>query len=185
MTSPASMAAASVSMVWSVGGPAGTMTHATRGGWSCATSSWRLAAVPAPAPAASRRAASDRSNATTSWPPFSSRRVMFPPMRPRPTIPIFMRARPFLSRSDLGQVLDGHPEHPPIVALEALVVTQGLGADQGAEVVAVPGDRQGRAVPGRQQLHGHHAVGATLVELAGRVQEARPVAGGDGGPTEP
>ncbi len=52
-------------MVDVVGGPAGTITHATRGGSSLATISARVAAVSAPLAATAARASSDRSKATT------------------------------------------------------------------------------------------------------------------------
>src|SRR2546428_4026855 len=74
----------------SVGGPAGTITHATRGALSLATKSSSVSAPTAPSPASWRTAFASAAYATTSWPPRRSRRAMFPPIRPRPTIPICM-----------------------------------------------------------------------------------------------
>ena len=52
-------------MVDVVGAPAGTITHATRGGSSLPTISSSVAAVSAPWAATAVRASADRSNATT------------------------------------------------------------------------------------------------------------------------
>ena len=56
--------------------------------------------------------------------------------------------------------------------------------DQRAEVVGLAGDGQlGLGAPAHQ-LDGHDRVGAALVQLAGRVQEAGAVAGGDRDPAQ-
>ena len=66
-----------------------------------------------------------------------------------------------------------------VVGLDRLEVALGLGVDQPAERVGPTGDRSvDRMV--RRQLDEPASRRAALVELAGRVQEARPVAGGRG-----
>ena len=60
------------------------------------------------------------------------------------------------------------------------MVADGLGGDEGPEVVGLVGDRAPPAGVGVDDLHRHHGVGAALVELARRMEEARPVAGGGG-----
>src|SRR5437773_2352113 len=67
--------------------PAGTMTHAARGGVSLDTKSWTATVPTAPSPSSWRTAASFTSYTTISWPRRIRRRVMFDPIRPRPTIP--------------------------------------------------------------------------------------------------
>src|SRR5438309_10121379 len=67
-------------MVDFVGSPAGTITQATRGAGSASTSSARVF---------TSAMSALRSKPTTSWPWRRSRSAMFPPIRPRPTIPIF------------------------------------------------------------------------------------------------
>ena len=75
----------------------------------------------------------------------------------------------------VGAEVDPHDRQ--VVRLDRREVAGGLGVDQLAERVRPAGDRPvGRVVRG--QLDEPADRGAALVELAGRVQEARPVAGG-------
>src|SRR5580658_3851570 len=196
MTSPASKSAPRAAMVSSVGLPEGTITQAARGELSFFATSSSEAAGSAPLAAAASRACSERSKATTSWPPFSSRSVMLAPILPRPIMAIFIvaphspapsaqRVRVPVLRSarcsaDLAQVVDRHPQHAPPVGEQALVVADRLGADERAEVVGLAGDGELGLGRSAHQLDGDHRVGAALVQLAGRVQKARAVAGGDG-----
>src|SRR5205085_6069550 len=112
-----------------------------------------------------------RSWATTSWPCSISRRVMLAPMRPSPIIAI-LTSRHVLEPVDLDA------QDATIVGLKALEVAEGLGVDERAEVVVEARDRQLRRRRARRQLDGDHRRGPALVELTGRVQEARAVAGG-------
>src|SRR2546423_15547488 len=121
-----------------------------------------------------------------------SRLVMLPPMRPSPTIPILMLnlrsfanlrwnralSGPFHRRFASIQLVDGDPEHAAAVCFQALVVADGLGGDERAEVVRIAGDRHGGTRFPGDQLHRHDAVRAALVELAGPVQGPGPVASG-------
>src|SRR5580658_2827208 len=198
ITSPAAKSAPNAAMVSVVGLPEGTMTQAARGEPSLAATSSSEAAGSAPLAATASRAAWARSKPTTWWPPFSSRSVMLAPILPRPIMAIFIVAphsrapfaprvvlwdgplsgRPRRSRSaDLAQVVDRHPQHAPRVGEQALVVADRLRADQRAEVVGLARDGELGLRAAAHQLHGHDRVGAPLVQLAGRVQEARAVAG--------
>src|SRR5579862_4935191 len=152
-------------MVVLVGWPAGTMTHTARGASSFATRPSRESAVSAPWEATSARASVERSKATTSWPFSTSRADMLAPIFPSPTMPIFM-PRSFPFSGDLGQLVDGHPDHAPAVGQQAPVVAGGLGGDEGPEVEVLAGDGDLGARCPRHDLDGHHRVGAALVELA-------------------
>ena len=94
MTSPCDIAATRPPSVRSVMGPDGTMIQTARGGWSFDTTSSSETASSAPAATACWRASWFGSNATTWWPNRISRAVMFPPIRPSPTMPIFMVRSP-------------------------------------------------------------------------------------------
>src|SRR5271165_2408414 len=112
---------------------------------------------------------------------------MLAPILPRPTMPIFIvsflpccsvpaRYSSALS-DDLAQIVELDADHPPPMRQEALVIADRLSADQGREVIGLSGDgnlpRRRRA----DQLDRDDAVRTALVELPGRVQESRPVAG--------
>ena len=73
-------------MVWSTGAPDGTISQISRGASSRLARSARSFAPSAPAPASSLTASALRSQATTSCPSRRRRRVMLPPILPRPTI---------------------------------------------------------------------------------------------------
>src|SRR3954469_9864391 len=104
-----------------------------------------------------------------------SRLVMFPPMRPKPTMPILIPPP-----GSCSELVDCYAKHPPAVRLQALVIADGLRGDEGAEVVREPGNGNVGAGPARHQLHSDHAVGAALVQLSGGVQEPWAVPGRDG-----
>src|SRR3954452_25302875 len=183
-TSPESSMAARSLHVSSVGLPAGTITHTARGGSSCSTTSSSECAAMAPSLSAAFTVSGLRSEATPSCPCSINRLVMFPPMRPSPTMPILMnppvrRSGQNVARPRL-QLVHRDPEDAAAVGLQALVVADGLGRDERAEVVGEAGDGDVRAGTAAHQLDGHHAVRAALVELAGGVEEAGPVAGRDG-----
>src|SRR6478609_3818360 len=91
MVSPGSSRSASACTVSSVMWPAGTITHTTRGAGSAATRASSEAPAIAPSPASRSIAAGSTSLTTTSWPSRINRRVRLAPIRPSPTIPIFMR----------------------------------------------------------------------------------------------
>src|SRR5207248_1706293 len=118
-----------------------------------------------------------RSHATTSWLCRMRRRVMFAPMRPSPTIPIFNG--PIRSSRDLLQVVDFDAQRTAAVRFEALEIADGLGVDERAEVVRLSGDFDVSRRGAWGDLDGHHLVGAAFVELAGGVKEPGPVPGGD------
>src|SRR6266446_2700047 len=67
--------------------PAGTISQTARGFSSFLTRSTSEAAPTAFSLANSVTAVGDMSKTTHSWPPFSNRRTMLAPIRPRPTIP--------------------------------------------------------------------------------------------------
>ena len=90
MTSPELNRSANAAIVESVGGPAGTMTHAARGGSSFLARSSRSSATMAPLAPIALRASAERSYATTSCPAPISRSVMLAPILPSPTMAIFM-----------------------------------------------------------------------------------------------
>src|SRR5947209_12948189 len=175
MTSPFSRTSSRVLMVSSVGSPDGSISHTARGGSSAFTRASREPAPSAPSDASLLTEWSLRSHATTSWPCCVRRSVMLAPMRPSPTIPIFIRT-PFPFSTDLLQVVDLDAQDPPAVGLQALEVADGLGVDECSEVIRLPRDLHVSARRARCDLHGDDFVGAALVELAGRVQEPRAVA---------
>src|SRR5581483_8774364 len=134
------------SIVDSVGGPDGAITQTARGGSSALTRSASDEDGAAPSLPAASRASALRSCTTTWCPPSMSRLVMLPPMRPSPTIPIFMCS------PDLVEGVDRHPQHPAPVVEQALVVAESLGGDERAEVVRVPGDGKFRRGPAGDDL---------------------------------
>src|SRR5215471_17251144 len=69
---------------------AGTMSHTARGLLSFFTKSASDDAPVACSCTSCFTASGDRSKTTQSWPPLSSRRTMFAPIRPRPIIPSCM-----------------------------------------------------------------------------------------------
>src|SRR6267143_1645260 len=87
MASPADSRFPSAAIVESVGGPAGTTTHTTRGAVRAAASASSDATPRAPALSARAIASALRSYATMSCPPRTNRVTMFRPIRPRPTKP--------------------------------------------------------------------------------------------------
>src|SRR5579872_438885 len=171
-----------------VGRPAGTITQATRGGCSFSARSSRVSAVSAPYLATASRASAPRSKPTTSWPLSIRRRDMLAPILPSPIIPILMALLLCSSLSVLGDLVEvggRHAEHTAPVGEEALPVADGLGGDERAEVVVLPRDRHLGGRAGGHDLEGHDRVGTALVQLAGRVEEARAVAGRRGDPAVP
>src|SRR5439155_1035937 len=71
----------------SVAAPAGTITHATRGGRSARTKSSSSVAPLAPSLAIALTFAGSLAYPTNSWPPRISRRAMFAPILPSPPMP--------------------------------------------------------------------------------------------------
>src|SRR5712692_5781058 len=72
----------------SVAAPAGTITHATRGGRSARTNSSSAVVPVAPSLAIALTPAGSDAYPMISWPPRIRRRTMLAPIRPSPTIPI-------------------------------------------------------------------------------------------------
>src|SRR3954468_9392383 len=107
--SPGESSLASAATAPSVASPEGSMTQTARGASSAATREARPSAAVAPSPASARPGAGSRSCTTQSCPARSSRRTMFPPIRPRPTTPSCMgtlvSARP-------GGGFAGHEREP-------------------------------------------------------------------------
>src|SRR3954452_21676852 len=110
---------------------------------------------------------------------------MFPPMRPSPTMPILiampLRSWETPSGESLSsptrhrvEIVDSDAQHPTAVSLEALVVADGLGRDQGPEVIRRTGYLHVRRRLALHLLDGDSAVRAALVELPRGVQEAGP-----------
>src|SRR4051812_18371391 len=138
----------------SVGGPAGIISQTTRGASSWSTSSCSVLAVPPP----------ERAYVFTSCPFSSSRITMFPPIRPRPTIPSFIpppfspcnrlllgidapRVAPAppcnsLLLGELGSrdVLEADADDAPVALPKRFVVAFGLRCDQPAEAERLAGD---------------------------------------------
>src|SRR5439155_339463 len=76
----------------SVAAPAGTITHATRGGRSARTKSSSAVVPVAPSLAIALTPAGSDAYPTISWPPRIRRRAMLAPIRPSPTIPTCMES---------------------------------------------------------------------------------------------
>src|SRR6478735_91635 len=208
IVSPGSRCSISSAIWASVASPAGTMIQTARGFSSFSTSSAIEKAAIAPSPAISLVFSGVRLYATTSWPSPSRRRTMLAPIRPRPTNPIRIRCaslsmvRP-ASIGALARVCGGsvarerlaedrlqrdepalgvgevHAEDRQVVGFDRREVPFCLGVDQAAEGVRPAGDRPVVGVV-RRDLEEPADRRATLVELAGRVEEARSVAGGGG-----
>src|SRR5882724_2191339 len=89
----------------SVAAPAGTITHATRGGRSAWTKSSSAVVPVAPSLAIALTPAGSDAYPTISWPPRIRRRAMLAPIRPSPTIPTCMESS---SRLD-GPAQQGQP----------------------------------------------------------------------------
>src|SRR5215831_5661914 len=87
IVSPGAMRLARSVTTCSVAAPAGTITHATRGGRSVRTKSSSVVVPFAPSPASSFTPAGSAAYPTISWPPRIRRRAILPPIRPSPTIP--------------------------------------------------------------------------------------------------
>src|SRR6478672_6361966 len=208
IVSPGSRCSISSAIWASVASPAGTMIQTARGFSSFSTSSAIEKAAIAPSPAISLVFSGVRLYATTSWPSPSRRRTMLAPIRPRPTNPIRIRCaslsmvRP-ASIGALARVCGGSvarerlaedrlqrdepalgvgevdAEDRQVVGLDRREVALGLGVDQAAERVRPARDRPiVRVVRGELEEPADRR--AALVELAGRMEEARPVAGGRG-----
>jgi hypothetical protein len=90
-TSPGASSGAKRAIVSSTNA-AGTISHSTRGVASESTSSRGEVVALAPSPASRVAAAGSTSYTQQSCPPASSRRVMFAPIRPSPTIASCMRS---------------------------------------------------------------------------------------------
>src|SRR3989454_4595335 len=76
----------------SVAAPAGTITHATRGGRSARTKSSSAVVPVAPSLGIAWPPAGSDAYPTISWPPRIKRRAMLAPIRPSPTIPTCMES---------------------------------------------------------------------------------------------
>src|SRR5437879_5582401 len=87
MMSPCSILPARPMTVFSVGAPAGTITHAARGLVNFLTKSSREAAPVAPLAAYFFTVSAFMSKTTHWWPCFINRSTMLPPIRPKPIIP--------------------------------------------------------------------------------------------------
>src|SRR6202158_109984 len=88
--------------VASVGPPAGTMIQTARGGVSLAIRSSSDAEPVAPSPPSCFTESALKSETTSLCPPRISRRVIFAPMRPNPTIPNCMSVAPSSRLSSAG-----------------------------------------------------------------------------------
>src|SRR5215208_42699 len=179
--SPSSMSWARLSTVCCVGSPAGTMIHTARGAWRLDTRSSSDDAPVAPWPSASDTASSLKSKATTWWSESRwTRWTILPPIRPRPTKPSCIWSELLDLVGELLDRLGGVALEPdslgrPVVAAQRLQVPGRLGVLERAERVAGARylDVLLAVVDELQEDPGRRA---PLVELSGRVQEARPVA---------
>src|SRR5437763_7758851 len=188
MTSPAWSRGVSVPISRSTNA-AGNINHTWRGGWRCSTNASRLAVPTAPWPARDSTAAGWISKITHSCPARSRRWTMLAPMRPRPIIPSCIQA-PFSgtrgqrvldhaqqrAQACLGASLEVDAQHAAAVSPQRLQLAQRLGPLELAERVRLASYRHVDLVVGRQQQVDARAW-TTLVELTGRVEIARPVAG--------
>src|ERR1700756_5363553 len=181
MTSSASMRLASASMVASVIFPAGSITQAVRGFASLATKSSSAFAPAAPSAARAATAFSSLSKTTVVWPSFIRRRTMLPPIRPKPIIPsciFFVLTQRFGDRSiqhlqALFQIaLQMHPQRAPAALGQDVEITAGLCRLDHAKACLLAGDSKILGIVGGD-LQKHSGVGAALVGLTGRMQEAR------------
>src|SRR5438552_6866854 len=114
----------------SVAAPAGTITHATRGGRSARTKSSSSVVPPAPSLAIALTFAGSVAYPTTSWPPRIRRRAMFAPILPSPTIPTCMESSSRLDGpAQLAQAgfhiaPEVHAQRPPPARPEDLEVAR-------------------------------------------------------------
>src|ERR1051325_11784027 len=106
MVSPCCSTSASAVTVCSVGSPAGTISQTARGADKRETRSDSEDDAVAPPRAMACTASALRSHTTTSCPPATRRRVMFPPIRPRPIRPICIARSlaPFVDLPDARDV---------------------------------------------------------------------------------
>src|SRR6266571_2113202 len=190
--SPGWPRSASSWMVCVVGSPAGTITHITRGLDSNAlTNSSSVCTPTAPCDTCICTASGDRSYAIMRWPRLTRRSTMLPPMRPNPTIPISMvipsgeRPRLFDGRfhcrcecfpTRRHVTAERHPERREAARGQRLEVADGLRLLEDREAERLTWNRYVLGIR-LHDLKEHTGPRPTLVELAGRVQEARPVAG--------
>src|SRR6266850_2549115 len=162
----------------SVAAPAGTITHATRGGRSAWTKSSSAVVPVAPSLAIALTPAGSDAYPTISWPPRIRRRAMLAPIRPSPTIPTCMESS---SRLD-GPAQQGQPgfhvapemhaQRPAPALLEDAEVTERLSGLHHTERIPLSRYREVvRVVTG--DLDEHAGIRAALVRLPGRVQVAR------------
>src|SRR5712691_8049126 len=126
------------------------------------------------------------------WPRLSRRRTMLPPMRPRPTIPISMvipsggwlldrRSNRRRQRLPSGRRFSAnrHPQNREPARRQGLQVAQRLRLLEDREAERLAGNRHVFGVV-LDDLQEEADLGAAFVQLSGRVEEARPVAGGGG-----
>src|SRR5437879_6187707 len=102
-----------------------------------------------------------------SWPCCWRRIVMLPPIRPSPIIPSCISGSPHL--------VESQARDPAAALLQRLVVSGRLRAYQPRESEVAPGDLQLLALI-VDDLKTEHGVRTTFVQLAGRVEVARPEA---------
>src|SRR4051794_1070322 len=183
IVSPFSSSLASLSTVPCVGSPAGTMIHTVRGASSFFTRSASDRAPTAPRLAAASMFDWLWSNATTSCSESRlMRATMLPPIRPRPTKPICaMGLQVLLDRAQRRDRVAAEHEalrRQPMVAQDQQVAVR-LRALEGLEGGGLARDRE-VVVGDVQQLQEAADRRSALVQLAGRVQVARPVAEGRG-----
>ena len=134
----------------------------------------------------------ERLKATTRWPAWCSRRAMLAPIRPRPTIASSTLASCYgrrlgsaqarslqrqLERRRPGRPTGGSRSDRQAVRLERVEVAQRLRIDEHPERLLAAGMGRSSRMAG-DQLQEAAGRRAALVQLAGRVQEARPVAEG-------
>src|SRR3989442_5035304 len=132
----------------SVAAPAGTITHATRGGRSARTKSSSSVVPLAPSLAIALTFAGSVAYPTTSWPPRIRRRAMFAPILPSPPIPTCMESSSRLDGpAQLAQAgfhiaPEVHAQRPPPARPEDLEVAERLRRLHHAEGVSPPWYRE-------------------------------------------
>src|SRR2546422_3555556 len=159
----------------SVAAPAGTITHATRGGRSARTKSSSSVVPLAPSLAIALTFAGSVAYPTTSWPPRIRRRAMFAPILPSPTIPTCMESSSRLDGpAQLAQAgfhiaPEVHAQRPPPARPEDLEVAERLRRLHHAEGVSPPRYREVLPVVTRD-LDEDARIRSALVRLPGRVE---------------
>src|SRR6059036_937002 len=161
----------------SVAAPAGTITHATRGGRSARTKSSSAVVPVAPSLAIALTPAGSDAYPTISWPPRIRRRAMLAPIRPSPTIPTCMESSSRLE----GPAQQGQPgfhvapemhaqrpapallEDAEVAGLRHLHHTEGISPSRHREIIRVVTD----------DMDEHAGIRSALVRLPGRVQVTR------------